>query len=90
MIEQNPSNASELTLSSVSENMYVDDFIFSVDSLEDAQMITNESFALFRSRGFNLVKWSANKEATSVMSNLDSELLAPSIREIGLEVDNVA
>ena len=90
MIEQNPSNASELTLSSVSENMYMDDFIFSVDSLEDAQMITNESIALFRSRGFNLVKWSANKEALSVMSNLDSELLAPSIREIDLEVDNVA
>ena len=90
MIEQNPSNASELTLSSVSENMYMDDFIFSVDSLEDAQMITNESIALFRGRGFNLVKWSANKEALSVMSNLDSELLAPSIREIDLEVDNVA
>ena len=90
MIEQNPSNASELTLSNVSENMYMDDFIFSVDSLEDAQMITNESIALFRSRGFNLVKWSANKEALSVMSNLDSELLAPSIRETDLEVDNVA
>ena len=55
MIEQNPSNASELTLSSISENMYMNDFIFSIDSLEDAQMITNEFIALFRSRGFHLV-----------------------------------
>ena len=90
MILQNSTNSSELTLSCVSENMYMDEFIFMVNNLEDARMITDESIALFQSHAFNLVKWSAYKEAMSVMSNLDSKLLAPSIRKVDLEVHNVA
>ena len=36
--------------------MYADDFIFSADSFNDAQLIANEAIALFLSRGFEPVK----------------------------------
>ena len=70
--------------------MYVDNSIFSVDSFDDAQLIANEAIALFRSRGFKLVKWSANKEFVNVLVGMDSVLLAPSIREVDLETNSVA
>ena len=89
MMEQNPCKASDLTLDTVSKNMYVDDFIFSADSFDDAQLIAKEAIALFRSRGFELVKWSANKESVNVLVEMDSELLAPSIRKVDLETNSV-
>ena len=64
--------------------MYMDDLIFSVDSLESAQTITNEAVSLFKSRGFKLVKWSANRDTMSVLSSLGPELLSASIRELDL------
>ena len=64
--------------------MYMDDLIFSVDSLESAQTITNEAVSLFKSRGFKLVKWSADRDAMSVLSSLGPELLSASIRELDL------
>ena len=85
IVKQNPCKASDLTLGTVSKNMYVDDFILSADSFDDAQLIANEAIALFRSRGFELVKRSANKESVNVLVGMDSELLAPSIREVHLE-----
>ena len=45
---------------------------------------------MFRSRGFELVKWSANKESVNVLIEMDSELLAPSICEVDLETNSVA
>ena len=62
---------------------------FSADSFDDAQLIANEAIALFCSRGFELVKWSANKESVNVLVGMDSELLAPSIREVDLETNSV-
>ena len=70
--------------------MYVDDFIFSVDSFDDAQPITNEAIALFRSRMFELVKQSANKESVNVLVEMDSKLLVPSIHKVDLETNSVA
>ena len=35
MVEQNPCKASDLRLSTVSKNMYVDELIFSADSFDD-------------------------------------------------------
>ena len=64
--------------------MYMDDLIFSVDSLESAQTITNEAVSLIKSRGFKLVKWSANRDTMSVLSSLGPELLSASIRELDL------
>ena len=90
MVEQNPCKASDLTLRTVSKNMYVDGFIFSADSFDDAQLIANEAIALLHSRGFELVKWSANKESVNVLAGMDSKLLAQSIREVDLETNSVA
>ena len=70
--------------------MYVDNSIFSADSFDDAQLIANEAIALFCSRGFKLVKWSANKEFVNVLVGMDSVLLAPFIREVDLETNSVA
>ena len=89
MVDQNPSKASNLTLRTASENMYVDDFLFSIDSFDDARLIANESIELFRSRGFKLVKWSANRESMNVLTGIDSKLLAPSIWEVNLESESV-
>ena len=69
--------------------MYVADLIFSADSFDDAQLISNEAITLFRSHGFKLVKWSANEESVNVLVSKVSELLAPSIREVGLERSSV-
>ena len=64
--------------------MYMDDLIFSVDNLESAQTITNAAVSLFKSCGFKLVKWSANRDFMSVLSSLGPELLSASIRELDL------
>ena len=84
LVEENPTCASDMTLQNILQNMYMDDLIFSVDSLESAQTITNEAVSLFKSRGFKLVKWSANRDTMSVLSSLNPELLSASIRELDL------
>ena len=89
VMEQNLNKTSDFTLGTVSKNMYVNDFIFSADSFDDAQLIDNEAIALFRSRGYESVKSSANKESVNVLVGMDSELLAPSIRQVYLEANSV-
>ena len=59
LVEENPTCASDMTLQNILQNMYMDDLIFSVESLESAQTIANEAVSLFKSCGFKLVKWSA-------------------------------
>ena len=68
----------------------MDDLIFSVDNLERAQTITNEVVSLFKSRGFKLVKWSANRDTMSVLSSLGPELLSASIQELDLCSEELA
>ena len=84
LVEENPTCASDMTLQNILQNMYMDDLIFSLDSLESAQTITNEAVSLFKSRGFKLVKWSTNRDTMSVLSSLGPELLSASIRELDL------
>ena len=84
LVEENPTCASDMTLQNILQNMYMHDLIFSVDSLESAQTITNEAVSLFKSRGFKLVKWSTNRDTMSVLSSLGPELLSASIRELDL------
>ena len=84
LVEENPTWASNMTLQNILQNMYMDDLIFSVDSLESAQTITNEAVSLFKSRGFKLVKWSANRDTMSVLLSLGPELLSASIQELDL------
>ena len=86
--EENPTQASTLTVKAIQRSMYMDDFLVSSDTLEDAEVIASESINLFKSRGFQLVKWSANKAAKSVIAELDEGNLAPVIRTIDLTKDD--
>ena len=91
LVEENVTGACDLTLQNILHNMYMDDFIFSVDCLEDAQKIADEAItSLFRNCGFKLVKWSANKEAKIVLSTLKNDLLAASIRDLDLQADDTS
>ena len=89
-MEENSTGASDMTLRNIQQNMYMDDLIFSADSLENAQTIAHEAVSLFKSRGFKLVKWTANKEGTSVLSSFDSELLSASIRDLDLSSEELS
>ena len=56
--------------------------------MEEARKVAFESFNSFKSSGFNLVKWSSNKQAMSILSDMSTKLLAPGVRELNLEVDD--
>ena len=59
-----------------------------MDSFDDGQLIAKKAIALFRIRGFELVKWSANKKSVKLLVRVDSELLVPSICEVELETNS--
>ena len=69
-LNNNTTGAFNLTLDTISKKIYMDDLIFSVDSLDEAKIIANEAIDLFDSRGFKLVKWSANKMQFLFLQNL--------------------
>ena len=56
-LEDNATGASELTRNTIRKNIYMDDVIFGVDSLEEARTIAHEAIELFDSCGFKLVKF---------------------------------
>ena len=60
-LDDNTTGASDLTHDTSRKNIYMDDYTFSVDSLDEAKIIANEGIDLFDSRGFKFVKWSAKK-----------------------------
>ena len=73
-LDDNATGASDLTLDTIRKNIYMDDLMFSVDSLDEAKIIANEAIDLFDSRGFKLVKWSANKNAVPVLAKFEKEV----------------
>ena len=88
MVELNAKKFSDSTCFNVLNNLYMDDLIYSADTLEEARKVAFESIDLFKSSGFNLVKWSSNKQTMSILSDMSTELLAPGVRELNLEVDD--
>ena len=64
--------------------MYIDDVIFSAQSLVKAEIIAQEAIELFDSRGFKLVQWSANRQALFVLADLDKLVLIFGMRGIKL------
>ena len=56
--EENYINA---TLDTIRNSMYVDDLLFSTQTLEETRTVALESIELLASRGFQLVKWTSNK-----------------------------
>ena len=86
-LEDNATGASDLTRRTIRKNIYMDDIIFGVDSLEEARTIAYEAIELFDSRGFKLVKWSANRDTLSVLAELDKEVLVSSMRDLDLSIE---
>ena len=84
--KENPTNASNPTLH-VQHCMYMDDLLVSTDTLEKAKIVATESINLLASRSFQLVKWTANQVAKSVLANVDKDKLASSVRTIDLKKD---
>ena len=69
-LKDNATGASDLTQDTIRKKIYNDDVIFSVDSLDDAKTIAHEAIELFGSRGFKLVKWSANRDSVPIRPTL--------------------
>ena len=84
LIDKNPTCASQLTLTWIESKRYIDDVLLSFDSFDDLKPVTQESKALFESRGFKLRKWVANIVSKSVLLNLPPEDLGANVKEIDL------
>ena len=85
--EENHTNASVLTLDTIRNSMYMDDLLFSTHTLEEARTVALESIELLASRGFQLVKWTSNKQAKSALTEISKDKLAASIRTINLQTE---
>ena len=82
LVEENPTNASKLTLHAIKNNRYIDDILLASDSLSDLEIIAKVSIDLMESRGFKLRKWVSNCQAISILLNVLRCDLASSVSEI--------
>ena len=55
LVEENPTNASELALNAIENNRYVDDILLASDSLSDLEIIATESIDLVEVVDLNCV-----------------------------------
>ena len=78
--QENISKTSEDTTSRVARDMFVDDFISSVDSVDEGKLVIKEIFLLLKSIGFILTKW--NTCCKEILKDVCERDLAPSIRSI--------
>ena len=94
--EDNKGNFSEDTVNAVNKDFYVDDFIKSVKTVEEARSLANEVTSLLAEAGFNLTKWMSNsRDVLSVIPekerarpNLDLDLDSlPVERTLGVQWD---
>ena len=76
-----------MTRDTMRNNMYIDDVIFSAQSLIKAEIIAQEAIELFDSRDFKLVQWSANRQSLFVWADLDKLILIFRMR--GIELSQV-
>ena len=68
--------------------MYMDNLLYSSDTLDKVQTIFSESISLFLSREFTLVKWTANKPAKPVLASQSEDKLAPLVKTTDFQADN--
>ena len=84
LVEENPTNASKLTLNAIENNRYMDDILLASDSLSDLEIVAKESIDVMESRGFKLRKWVSNCHAKSILLKVPRCDLASSVSEIDL------
>ena len=81
--EKNTPSVSTDATSRVKRDMFVDDFISGVDSVEEGQKVVNEVTKLLKSTEFTLSKWNASHK--EILAEISEDDLAPSIRNIQQE-----
>ena len=84
LVEENPTDASPVTLNAVKENRYMDDVLFASNNLLDAVNFAKEGTELFKNRGFNLRKRASNSHAKSVLQHVLICDQAPSVSKIDI------
>ena len=84
LINENPTEADQMTLTAIETKRYMDNLLLSYDSLSDLELVSRQPIALFKSRGFQLRKWVANGLSKSVLMNIPQRDLGSNIREIDL------
>ena len=84
LVNENPTNAGQLSLTAIKNNRYMDDLMLTSDSVNDLVTTSRESALLFQSRGFKLRKWVANRQFKSVLSNIPKEDLGSGLGEVDL------
>ena len=87
-LEDNAIVASDLTRDTIRKNIYMDDLIFSIDSLNEAKTIAHKAIELFDIHGFKLVKWSADRDSVPILAELGKEMLVSGMRKLDLSLDN--
>ena len=89
LILENPTSASDVTLSVVDKNRYMDDILYSNDSLSELEKVARKSTALFDNRGFKLRKWISNSCAKAILTEIPQCDLAPSISEVNIGAEPI-
>ena len=84
LVEENCTNANQLTLDATTNNRYMDDMLIASTSLESLRVIVSEGIELFASRGFRLRKWVANSHAKEILESVPHCDLASCLEEVDL------
>ena len=84
LVNKNPTNACQSTLSAVERNRYMDGLLLLSDSFDDLEKVSQKSMLLFASRGFKLCKWLANNLSKSVFFFVPFSDLNTNLKEIDL------
>ena len=85
--DQNLTNASELTLSAIRNNFYVDDLLMSVRCSAQAVQLIAELDEVLGSGGFTLAKYVSNRP--EVLEALPVSRLSPQLQDINIHDDDL-
>ena len=78
--EKNIPSVSENATARVTRDMFVDDLLTGVQSVEEGQQMIEEISKLLASTGFHLSKWCASD--SEILQNVDEDNRAPALRDI--------
>ena len=81
--ERNLPKVSDSAVGCLKRDVFVDDVITGVDTIDEGKRLVTEMRDLLASTGFKLQKWSSS--AKEILAELEPEDLAPAIREISTE-----
>ena len=84
---QNLPNASELALSTIQNQFYVDDLLTSVKTSNQAVQLISELDSVLSSGGFTLAKFASNRP--EVLETLPRDRLTPQLQVINFHADNL-